>query len=61
MGVSGVGFPLLSNFPSLIKNYFYLDLGPNFHLLGYVSLSIITLLVFATKPWSHVDISDDVN
>ena len=28
-------------------------LGPRPHFLGYVSLSIITLLIFATTPWSH--------
>lgn len=34
-----------------------LTLGPRPHLRGYVSLSMITLLIFATTPWSQVEMT----
>lgn len=34
-----------------------LTLGPSPHFLGYVSLSMMTLLIFATMPWSHVEMT----
>lgn len=34
-----------------------LTLGPRPHLRGYVSLSMITLLIFATMPWSQVEMT----
>lgn len=34
-----------------------LTLGPRPHLRGYVSLSMITLLIFATIPWSQVEMT----
>merc|ERR1711991_1260662 len=48
--VLGLALPYLSNFPSFTRAFFFCATGPNPHLLGYVSLSIITLLIFATTP-----------
>ena len=44
---------IINTLPSLIIVFFIDAVGPNPHFLGYVSLSIITLFIFATTPWSQ--------
>src|SRR3990167_5383053 len=46
--------------PCSIRYFFLVALGPTPHLLGYRSLSMITLLVFATTPCSEEKIWDAV-
>ena len=40
-------------FPSLIIVFLIEAVGPNPHFLGYVSLSMMTRLIFAITPWSQ--------
>ena len=60
VGVLSLGLPCLSNLPTLTSPFFTEAMGPRPHFLGYTSRSMMTLLSFATKPWSHVAMVLDV-
>lgn len=55
IGISNIAYNNCFTFLSSIINK--QTFGPSPHLRGYVSLSMITLFILATMPWSHVAIT----
>jgi hypothetical protein len=55
-GVSEFGLPCFVSLPSAMSSFFFWACGPSPQRLGYVSLSMMTRLIFAATPWSQLAI-----